>query len=417
MDQPVPKLLDGMPGGPGLSTVGDEELALVAQAVSRRLLSRYRFDEESVGAHPSLTYQFERELEDLTGARHCLGMNSCTSALLSGLWACGFEPGAEILVPGYTFVASMAAVAYAGCRVVPVEIDESLSIDPDDVERKITARTRAILCVHMLGMPCDMARLTEIAARHNLVLIEDCAQAAGGKFRGQALGTFGQFGAFSLNVFKTFTAGDGGVMLTNDTKLFERAFAIHDHGAKPFRLGVADADSLLGLNFRMHELTGAVALAQVRKLPGNLERLRSLKALLATAIGTLPRARTVQSHDVDGECATVLPIMFDTAEHARRAANAIGTRVLSDSQKHYYAGIPQLARQSLPLAIAAVAVDDRLFQRGALPKTDNILSRTLILSVGLNDSYLGAGFGIGLHSDETQVELVARQVRSSVEDA
>jgi dTDP-4-amino-4,6-dideoxygalactose transaminase len=401
--------------GPGLDLFGSEEEAEVLEVLRSRELSRYRFDDNGT-AHPSKVYNFERRLEALTGARHCLGTNSCTSALLAGLWAAGLGRDCEVIVPGYTFVASIAAIAYSGATPVLAEIDDSLTLDPADVERRITARTRGIMAVHMLGAPCDMPAIEDIARRHSLILIEDCAQAGGGCHGDRHLGTFGSFGAFSLNVFKTFTAGDGGVLLTNDTSLYERAFAIHDHGARPFRVGVADADSLLGLNLRMHELTGAVAGAQLIKLPASLKRLRRNKARLSEAIGQLPGVRERKVHDRSGECATVLAFIFDTATLADAVSDSLGAVPLSRSGKHNYANIPQLNRRNggTPLLPGGMPALPRPWPAGALPRTDDVLARTVALSVGVVDSYLGTGFGIDINAEDDRIAEVADGFRRAV---
>jgi dTDP-4-amino-4,6-dideoxygalactose transaminase len=404
--------------GPGLELFGPEEEAEVLEALRSRQLSRYRFD-DTTDVVPSKVYKFERALEHFTGARHCLGMNSCSSALLAGMWACGIGPGCEVIVPGYTFVATLAAIAYAGATPVLAEIDDSLTLDPVDVERRITPRTRAVVAVHMLGGTCDMEALGAVAQRHGLLLIEDCAQAGGGQFRDRFLGTFGIFGAFSLNVFKTFTAGDGGVLLTGDTAVYERAFAIHDHGAKPLRAGVRDANSLLGLNWRMHELTGAMAGAQLRKLPDILARLRSNKAKLADAIGSVPGLRRRVIHDASGECATVLVYICESASLARAIADALGSITLSQSGKHNYANIPQLAREPTGPPALPMRTLPQIgpYFRGHLPTTDDLLSRAIALSVGVVDSYLGAHFGIVIRSDDQQIAALAeefhRQVRAA----
>ncbi len=406
--------------GPGLSMLGPEEIAEVVSVLESRELSRYRFDDGGTAA-PSKVFLFERALEKMTGARHCLGMNSCTSALLSGMWAAGIGPGAEVIVPGYTFIASIAAIAYAGATPILAEIDDSLNIDPADVRRKISPRTRAIMAVHMMGAPCDMHELTAIAEEHNLLLLEDCAQAGGGSYRGRFLGTFGAFGAFSLNVFKTFTAGDGGVLVTNDTQLYERAFAIHDHGARPNRVGVADANSVLGLNFRMHELTGAVAGAQLQKLPAILARLRENKAKLRAAIGAVARARERRVNDHEGDCATVLAFTFETAELARAVGDNLGTITLASSGKHNYANMPQLVRHALPVGACPFDCDVHPFkgtyEPGSLPQTDDLLARTVALSVGVVDSYLGTAFGINIHSGEQEIARVAETFKQQVDEA
>lgn len=393
--------------GPGLEMFGLEELAEVQEVLESRELSRYRFDD--YGAAPSKTFLFERELEEFTGVRHCLGTNSCTSALLTGLWAVGIGPGDEVIVPGYTFIASIAAIAYSGATPVLVEVDDSLTIDPEDVRGKITPRTKALLAVHMLGVPCNMEALVSICKEYGILLCEDCAQAGGGRYQGKALGTFGVFGAMSLNVFKTFTAGDGGVLLTNDAQVYERAFAIHDHGAKPHRVGVMDANSFLGLNFRMHEMTGAVARAQLKKLPGILDKLQKNKAVLHQAIGPLPSCRERRVHDPQGECATVLVYLFDSAEHAESVAHALGTVTLSHSGKHNYAHMPQLARRALPFGSF-----EGSFAPGTLPRTDSLLSRAIALSVGVVDSYLGTGFGIDIHADDKRIRETAAVFQAKV---
>lgn len=397
--------------GPGLDILGAEEIQEILEVLNSRELSRYRFDDVDHGAKPSKVYQFERNFESLTGAGHALGMNSCTSALLCGLWAAGIGEGDEVLVPGYMFVASVASIVYSGATPVLVEIDDSFCVDPEDISRKITPRTRALMVVHMLGAPAAMDELRALAQKHNLMLIEDCAQAGGCFYKQRAVGTFGIFGAFSLNVFKTFTAGDGGILLTNDEDLYKKAFAIHDHGAAPFRVGVTDSYRFFGLNFRMHELTGAVAGAQLRKLRENLARLRASKQKLATQIGEIPGARRRRLTDAEGECGTVLVYIFDHPEVAHRVASALGIVPLSRSGKHNYANIPQLSQ---PARFGSRAGHFN-FGPGCLPRTDDLLNRSLALSVGVSDSYLGTGFGINVHSTEPEIERAAEKFRMTVE--
>ncbi|HET7232362.1 MAG TPA: DegT/DnrJ/EryC1/StrS family aminotransferase [Longimicrobium sp.] len=406
--------------GPGWYFFGDEERRQVDDVLRSRELSRYRFDQTD-DDEPSKVFQFERTMEAYLGAPHCLATNSCTSALLAALTALGVGPGDEVIVPGYTFIASIAAIVYA--RAVPVlaEVDDSLTLDPDDVRRKITPRTRAILCVHMLGAPCDMDALEAIAREHGLFLVEDVAQACGGEYRGRRLGSIGDAGAFSLNVFKTITAGDGGCLAVRDDAVFERAFAFHDHGFKPFRLGVADAQGLMGLNLRMAELVGAVALAQARKLPAVVEAVRAQKRRLLDALGPLgvPRRRL---NDPDGECGTLLVLLLDSAEQARRVAAALGVCTLVESGRHYYGAMPQLLNRRIPSQAGCpffceAHPTDREYTRGMLPRTDDLLSRSVALSVGVVDSYLGAGFGVNVLSPPEEVDEVARIFHERTADA
>jgi dTDP-4-amino-4,6-dideoxygalactose transaminase len=157
---------------------------------------------------------------------------------MASLTAVGLQPGDEVLVPGYTFIASMSAVIAVGGIPILTEIDESLTMDPADAERKIGPKTRAILPVHMLGNPCDMERILALAEKYRLAVIEDCCQALGAGYRGKRLGTWGRLGAFSLNSYKVINSGEGGLLVTSDRELYERAFAFHDQGHLPLRKGV-----------------------------------------------------------------------------------------------------------------------------------------------------------------------------------
>ena len=404
--------------GPGISRLGPEEQAEVLDVLRSRELSRYRFDDEGE-AKPSKVLTFEQELSQLTGARHCLGTNSCTSALLAGLLAAGVGPGDEVIVPGYTFIAPIAAIAHVGAQPVLAEIDDGLLLDPADVAARITPRTRAVIAVHMLGAPCDLEGLRAVTDEHGLVLVEDCAQAGGGSWRGRALGTIGHFGAFSLNVFKTFTAGDGGVLLTHDTVLYEKAFAVHDHGAAPLRLGVTDGPAMFGLNLRMHELTGAVALAQLRKLPTSLATMRANKRRLAAAIGSLPGVLERPLHDPDGDCATVLAYTFVSAALAREVAARLGTITLDRSGKHNYANMRPLQpdRGGPTTSPGGRFRSARHFPPGSLPHTDRLLNSTIALSVGVVDSYLGTAAGIDLEADPEAIDQAAKRFRAAVAEA
>jgi dTDP-4-amino-4,6-dideoxygalactose transaminase len=262
-----------------------------------------------------------------------------------------------------------------------------------------------------------MDAITAIGRRHGLHVIEDVAQACGAIYKGKRLGAIGDFGAFSLNVFKTITAGDGGLLSTHNTTLYERAFAIHDHGARPFRMGVADEGTVLGLNLRMHELTGAVALAQSRKLDQILDQLRSKKRIFKEALSALPGFRFRTIHDQQGECATTLTLIFDSAQVADRVAKAIGSKTLASSGKHYYGNMVQLlnknmpARHACPFGCEAYPTEVK-YVRGMLPQTDDILRRAVSLSVGVSDSYLGTDFGIDVLTDEAAILRKAEEFRA-----
>jgi dTDP-4-amino-4,6-dideoxygalactose transaminase len=269
--------------GPGTFFFGDEERQEVADVMQSGYLCRYGRDDDP--DFKQKVFSLERMFASFTGAQYCVAVNSGTGAIMASLVALGIKPGDEVLVPGYTFIASMSAVIAVGGVPVLTEIDESLTMDPIDAERKITPRTRFILPVHMLGNPCDMGGIVALANKHNLHVVEDCCQALGGAYRGKKLGTVGELGAFSLNVYKVINAGDGGLLITNDETLYKNAFAFHDQGHFPLRKGSEIGNrSLIGLNMRMNELTGAYALGQLRKLDRILEILRAKKATFKNSI-------------------------------------------------------------------------------------------------------------------------------------
>ncbi len=406
--------------GPGAYSFGDEERREVLDVLASGHLSRYGSTDDPGFRRKVIT--LEEEFAGFCGVRHAVATSSGTGSLLISLLAAGIGAGDEVLVPGFTYVASIGAIVHARATPVLVEIDSSLCIDPVDIRAKITPRTKAILPVHMLGNPCDMGAISAIAQEHGLVVIEDCCQAGGASFGGRRVGSFGQFGAFSLNRYKMMCAGDGGILVTDDTGLYERAFALHDQGHIPLREGGKTAGhprSLIGLNFKMNELTGAVALAQLRKLDGMIATLRqtktALKAEISALLPEIPGGRYRTLNDPAGECATLLTVLFDDPQRAERVAKRLGTRTVGSSGWHVYGLMDQIVDHKTPR-------DDwseptRYAQPGDLPRTDDILSRAVNISVGVVDSGIGASFGVNITSSRDEIVDVARTFADACREA
>ena len=387
--------------GPGAYWYGKEEMEAVNEVMQAGYLFRYGSESNPKFLHKVST--LEKEFANYCGANHALATSSGTSSLLVSLLAMGLKPGDEVIVPAYTFVATYSAVIFAGCVPVLAEIDESLSLDPDDIEHRITSRTKAIMPVHMLGNPCNMDRIMEIARKHNLLVLEDSCQAAGASYKGRKVGTIGDMGAFSLNIFKTINSGDGGLVVTNNENLYEAAFGAHDQGHKPNRFGVeVGARSILGLNFRMNEITGAVGLAQLRKLDRIVDTLREkrskLKSLIAGAGGF--KFRILNDPD-GGDAATLCTIIFDTREQAAKVSKALGSKTIDQSGWHVYANMEHVLKH--------LAEVGQPHTKGSYPKTDDILSRAMNISVGVVDGGLGAGWGININSTDEEIEAAAKQ--------
>jgi dTDP-4-amino-4,6-dideoxygalactose transaminase len=390
--------------GPGHEWIGREERNEVLDVLEGGYLFRYGREDDP--AFRRKVYTFERELAAVCGVKHAVATTSGSASLIAALLAVGVAPGDEVVVPAYTFVATYSSIIFCGAVPVLAEIDESLTLDPGDVAKRLTARTKVLMPVHMLGNACDMAALLVLAEKHGLTVIEDACQAGGGSYRGRRLGTLGRIGAFSLNVFKTITAGDGGAVVTDDTELYHRAFAVHDQGHRPLRTGVEVGErSLLGLNFRMNELTGAVALAQLRKLDSILATLREKKARFKSRIAGLPGVRFRTLPDPEGECATLCTVIFDDPGRAARVAERLGTTTVDRSGWHVYANMEHVGRW--------LREHGRPSGRGAYPRTDDILSRSINLSVGVVDAGLGSAFGIHVRSTDEEIEAAARRFRAA----
>lgn len=306
---------------PGGMSIGQEEEDIVLEVLRTRRLFRYYGPQPG----PSLADELEAAFAAHHGARHSLAVTSGTAALICGLQGIGVGPGDEVIVPAYTWIASASAVLAVGGVPIVAEVDESLTLDPADVERKITPYTRAIMAVHMRGAPCRMAELQAIAARHNLRLIEDVAQANGATYRGQRLGTLGDVGCFSLQFNKIITSGEGGMVITDDEAVWKRAVMWHDV-IGGLRNNFAEAEIIWGVNFRMPELLAAVALAQLRRLDGLLDAMRARKRMLKAGLADVAQARGIgfrEIVDAEGDAAIALVLLMPDAARAEAVTAAL----------------------------------------------------------------------------------------------
>lgn len=280
------------------------------------------------------TARFEANLSKMLDVKHVLTVNSGSNALIAALAAAGIGPGDEVLVPAYTWVATALAPLAVGAVPVLVNIDESLTIDPRDIEKKITPYTKAIMPVHMLNLVCDMDAIMDIARRHKLLVIEDACQSVGVIYKGRRVGAIGDLGAFSFNHYKNITAGEGGAVLTNNERYFVRARMYHDPGA--FIRGHEPTNEPLfsALNCRVSELTGAVLHAQLGRLDPLLRRLRSRYSGIAEIFSDLPHCRVAPHRDPDN--AVSLVVNFDDPAEAERFGQTRGTNRLIETGRHVF---------------------------------------------------------------------------------
>lgn len=208
--------------------------------------------------------EFERDFSAYIGTKYGTAVNNGTVALHLALLALGIGKGDEVIVPALTYVASVNTIRYTGATPVFVDsLADTWQVDPDDIERKITKNTRAIIPVHLYGYPCDMDRIMEIARKHDLFVIEDCAEAIGSEYKGRKVGTFGDIACFSFFGNKTITTGEGGMVLTNDATLYERSCRLKDQGTAKDREYWHD---IIGYNYRMTNICAAIGAAQLERV-------------------------------------------------------------------------------------------------------------------------------------------------------
>ena len=292
IDGGPPVLESVLPSGvSGPSIMGDDEIAAVTKLLESQLLFRYREDSE--------TLLFQREAAQFLGAQYTLMVNSGTSALICALIAVGVGPGDEVIVPGYTYISTAAAVVAAGAVPVIAEIDESLGLDPSDLERKITPYTRALVIVHMRGVPARLEALLDLARRHDLKVVEDCCQCVGGEYMGKRVGTFGDVGAWSLNYHKTISSGEGGLVYTNDRDIYEKASLAADPGLPMWKEGTDvewHNDPTPRQTYRPSEVLAAIARVQLGKIEAILDHQRDLKRAFLDALDE-PRGYRPQHQD------------------------------------------------------------------------------------------------------------------------
>jgi 8-amino-3,8-dideoxy-alpha-D-manno-octulosonate transaminase len=271
---------------------------------------------------PRKAATLEKEWAERMQTRFALAVTSGTAALTTAMAALEVGPGDEVILPAWTWHSCYTAIVLAGALPVFAEIDESLNLDPNDLENKITPQTKVILAVHSLGCPCDMDRILTVARKHNLRVLEDCAQSLGATYKGRPVGSLGDVGIYSMQLNKTITSGEGGALVTKDPIPFERATRFHDLGLlRPLheeRIGKSQVGAFAGSQFRMSEFTAAVLLAQLRKLDRIVEAIRASARRVYVGLADELLLRFRQRPDEAGELGSAVFLNFrDKAERDR----------------------------------------------------------------------------------------------------
>jgi 8-amino-3,8-dideoxy-alpha-D-manno-octulosonate transaminase len=298
---------------PGFEHFGKEEIKEVNDVLETGILMRYGFDGPRKGIWKA------KELEEAVcstfGCKHAQLVSSGTAALTTAMCALGIGYGDEVILPSFTFVASFEAVLSVGAIPVFVDVDDTLTLDPEAVRKAITPKTKCIMPVHMCGSMADMDALQSICKEHNLILLEDACQSIGGTYKGKKLGTIGDAGTFSFDFVKTITCAEGGVVMTNreDVYIASDGYTDHGHDHKGVDRG-ADLHPFIGYNFRISELHAAVGLAQIKKLDTFLAIQKKNHTALKNALAQIPEVSFRRIPDESGDSCSFLSWFLPTEE-------------------------------------------------------------------------------------------------------
>lgn len=374
---------------PGVHYYGSEEEEAVLRVIRNRSPFRYygaSFLQE--------VHHLEEEFRKRLDRKYAQAVSSGTNALTAALAALGIGPGQEVLMPGFLWVSTVGTVVRAGAIPVLVEIGDSFSMSPEDLEKKITERSTLVIPVHMCGVPVNMPGILKVARKHGLRVLEDCAQSNGACLNGKQVGTFGDIGMFSFQMNKMITAGEGGMLVTDDENLYLRANAAHDLGV-PWTGGMPDDSKkvhIWGAGARMSELAAAVLRAQLAKLDQIVECTRASKQRIKEQLSDLPGLKWRRVDDPSGECGAFIIAVLESDEKAagfaaRASTSGLTCNRLPDYGLHIYYNILSLVNKTsnspdgFPWTHPMNEKSRYTYSKGALPRTDDLLERSVVLPV------------------------------------
>jgi 8-amino-3,8-dideoxy-alpha-D-manno-octulosonate transaminase len=395
---------------PGTELFGAEERKEVNDVLETGVLFRYGHDAIRNGHWKAK--DFEAEVKKITGAKYALATSSGSTAVITALAASGIGAGDEVIVPPFTFIATIEAVLFLGALPVFAELDETLCLSAEGIKKAITPKTKAVCLVHMCGVAADMDSIMQVINDNNLILVDDAGQAFAASYKGKATGLWGKAGAFSFDFFKIATAGEGGVMITNDENLYKTADAYADHGHTHVgaKRGM-EPHPVLGFNYRIGELNAAVGVAQTRRVPQVLAANRKYKKMLTELLSQTPGIGFARIPDADGDSATFLNLLMETPEAAKAVvdefnnAGVVGFDYWFLNMYHFINQWDHIKNMStaskLPIEILGAPQD---YNNLDLPKSQNVIGRLI-------------SFGIKCTWTEEQVKDLAKNISDCVKKA
>jgi len=329
---------------PGFELIGKEEQK-ACDSVFENGGVLYRYGLDAKRNNIFKVDEFEKAVADRVGAKYCHIVCNGTAALKIGLFALGVRAGDEVITQSFTFIATVEAILELGAKPVIAEVDDTLNMDPEDLKKKITGKTKVIIPVHMAGVAARMDEIMAIAEEHNIPVFEDSAQAFGATYKDKNLGTIGKAGIYSFDIGKVITTGEGGAIVTDDEDIYLRAREYSDHGHEynPSVPRGKDTRSSWGFNYKIMELQGAIGLAQLEKLDYVLGKQKEYKTRIKDGIKNINTIEFRNLPNIDGDASDTLIFFVETREKAERfakelAEKGLGTKNLPDALDWHFAG-------------------------------------------------------------------------------
>lgn len=375
---------------PGYELWSDNERKEVNDVLETGILMRYGFDAPRKGIWKSK--ELETAISETFGCKYAQLTSSGTAALTTAMSALGIGYGDEVITPSFTFVASFEAVLSVGAVPVLVDVDDTLTLDPEAVRKSITPKTKAIMPVHMCGSMADLDVLVAICKENNLILLEDACQSIGGTYKGKHLGTIGDAGTFSFDFVKTMTCAEGGVVMTNREDIYVNSDGYTDHGHdhKGADRG-ADLHPFIGYNFRISELHAAVGLAQIKRLPEFLTIQKKNHGLLKNILAQVPEVSFRRIPDPAGDSCSFVSWFLPTEEITRAVVAEMkaqgilpGNFYWYDNNWHYIRKWDHL-KKAMTLNAIGPELKEKVMQQANkdFAASDAVMSRCISTSISL----------------------------------
>ena len=383
---------------PGGHFINQEEIDAVCGVLKRKSPFRYYGFEET-----NETDLFEKEYAEFCQRKYALAVSSGTAALSVSLAALGAGPGQEVLVPGYFWVSTVGAIVRSGAIPVLVDIDETFCMNPEDLKKKITAKSSIILLVHMSGAPGRLDEICRIASDNNLKVLADCAQANGASFKGKPIGSFGDMAIFSLQLNKNMTTGEGGMIVCDDKHLYNRAFGCHDMGYARDEAGRLDTSDkryqLWGQGCRMSEITAAIGRVQLRKLPKIAHNMNTAKYKIRKGLSDIEGIKFRTIIDPKGDSGPFVITIFSNSDTCQRFVKALRAEGIAPPEVglsnipmpqwglHIYYNNSSLVNKTSisddggPWSHPANKDSNYSYAKGTLPCMDDLIPRSSILCI------------------------------------